>query len=145
METCATTSDLPVGSADSSPVGLPSGSPARLLVVEDHGYTAVMVCMILKMAGYEVHSAASVAEAAQFLQSEPIDLVLTDWMLPDGTGADVCLTARSVKPAMPLVIFSGLDPKQEPQMTTCQADDYLVKPLGIETLRPTVERLLARQ
>ena len=136
-----TSTSLPVGLQVNSRVG----SPAQLLVVEDHGYTAVLVCIILKMAGYEVQSVASVAEARQFLQEERIDLVLTDWMLTDGNGGDVCSAARAINPRMPIIVFSALDTKQHPQITQSQADAYLVKPVGVETLRPTVERLLARQ
>ena len=59
---------------------------SRILLVEDEYNVRVLLEHVLIDAGYEVDSAATVAEAKSLLDSVRYDLLLADGRLPDGTG-----------------------------------------------------------
>ena len=59
---------------------------SRILLVEDEYNVRVLLEHVLIDAGYEVDSAATVAEAMSLLDSVTYELLLADGRLPDGTG-----------------------------------------------------------
>ena len=58
-------------------------------------------------AGYRGFAAGSVATAAQILSSQPVDLLLTDGSLPDGSGVALARSARQVQPELRTILASG--------------------------------------
>lgn len=81
-------------------------------------------------------------EALEVLKREAIDLVITDWALPDGTAAQVCLSARAVQPAMPIIVMSGVCDMRNQAITDCKPNFYLAKPLSIPQLFSNVRSLV---
>jgi two-component system response regulator RegX3 len=88
------------------------------------------------------HTSKGFATAAGFidaLKKERFDLLLVDWMLPDGTGADILAWARqNLGWDLPVIVVTA----REDEATVCAAlnagaDDYVVKP-------PKARELLAR-
>ena len=80
----------------------------RLLVVEDRESLRRMLVRALAGEGYTVAAAADLAQArAHLAAAEPIDLVLSDLMLPDGSGLEVLTMARARTPAPPVVVLTG--------------------------------------
>ena len=62
----------------------------KILVVEDFGSIRTFVCDTLVRKGYETVGAANIKEALCTLSTNgQIDLVLTDYNMPDGTGYDL--------------------------------------------------------
>jgi len=61
-------------------------------------------------AGLDVHTAASVAEATETLESS-IDCVVTEYRLPDGTGLDLVAAVRGHVPDTPCVLFTDDSPE----------------------------------
>jgi two-component system LytT family response regulator len=84
----------------------------------------------------------SVAEAVEALRSHPVDLVLLDVELPDGTGFDVI---RRVGPQqMPNVVFVTAYDKYAIQAFEVNAVDYLLKPFDQSRLVASIERVRER-
>jgi two-component system cell cycle sensor histidine kinase/response regulator CckA len=79
----------------------------RILVVDDIAAIRTMLVSTLMDAGYRVFAAESVAAAAQILGSQPIDLLITDGSLLDGSGLVLARSARSVRPELKVVLASG--------------------------------------
>ncbi|HEY0072570.1 MAG TPA: response regulator [Abditibacteriaceae bacterium] len=117
-------------------------SPTRLLIVEDELDFAAALCIGLRLDGYSVWSADSVKEALEVLKREAIDLVITDWALPDGTAAQVCLSARAVQPAMPIIVMSGVCDMRTQVIADCKPNFYVAKPLSIPQLFSNVRALV---
>ncbi len=63
--------------------------PLKLLVVDDHRDIREMLVMAFQWRGHAVVAAESVASALEAAGREPFDVVVSDWSLPDGTGADL--------------------------------------------------------
>ncbi len=83
-----------------------------------------------------------VSEAVNAIRSNPVDLVLLDVQLPDGTGFDV---VRQVGPAgMPAVVFVTAYDKYAIQAFEVNAVDYLLKPFDEGRLRASIERARER-
>lgn len=84
----------------------------------------------------------SVAEAVHAIRSHPLDLVLLDVQMPDGTGFDVI---RDVGPQnMPAVVFVTAYDKYAIQAFEVNAVDYLLKPFDDLRLKESVERARER-
>jgi signal transduction histidine kinase/ActR/RegA family two-component response regulator len=64
--------------------------PSRILLVEDHEATRLILTRLLKRAGHEVQSAASVAAALELGSRYDFEILVSDVGLPDGTGMDLC-------------------------------------------------------
>ena len=92
-----------------------------VLVVEDNVGVQALAIMILEDAGYKTLSAGSPPEAKALLQQHHIDVVLTDIVMPGGSGTDLAELpdARGVIPA--IIYMSGYTAETV-------ADQYLVAP-----------------
>ena len=66
----------------------------RILLVEDHVGTLTAMTKLLAGLGHHVITAATVKEALASAEHEPIDLVISDLGLPDGSGHDVMRALR---------------------------------------------------
>lgn len=83
-----------------------------------------------------------VAEAVEAIRSNPVDLVLLDVQLPDGTGFDV---VRQVGPShMPAVVFVTAYDQYAIQAFEVNAVDYLLKPFDESRLVASIERVRER-
>jgi two-component system KDP operon response regulator KdpE len=116
----------------------------RVLLVEDDRGLRGMLRDALAVEGYEVVTAASLAEGLALLANlcrQPrhagdagTDLVLLDLGLPDGEGEEL-LAALRRRHALPLIVISARDSDgQKIRLLDAGADDYLVKPFGIGEL-----------
>ena len=82
----------------------------RVLLVEDHPVLAGGLRGLLTDAGFEVVGvAAGVEEAVAAARAVPVDVMLTDYQLGDGTGAEALERIRSASPATVGVFFSAFD------------------------------------
>ena len=96
------------GQADGAPSPPPSGSE-HVLVVEDEALVREMVVASLREGGYQITAAASPAEALAVTgqQDIPIDLVVTDVVMPDMNGASLAEHIRAVRPNVRILFISG--------------------------------------
>jgi two-component system phosphate regulon response regulator PhoB len=120
----------------------------RLLIVEDDEALIELLSYNFNSFGYDVRIARTGDEAMMVLDEEKLDLVLLDWMLPDGvSGIEVCRRIRA-KPeikGLPVIMLTarGEETDRVRGLTT-GADDYVVKPFSVAELGARVEALLRR-
>lgn len=79
-----------------------------ILCVDDDVAALALRCLVLSSAGYEVLTAADGAAALELFRCIRGDLVITDYWLPGLTGTQVAAEMKRLKPAIPIVLFSGL-------------------------------------
>ena len=118
---------------------------ARILHVDDHQDTRLMMAALLNDCGYGVLTAGSVAEALELAQEINFDLYLLDVRLPDGTGVELCQKLRAGAPAIPVIYYSayGGVADHEAALAMC-GDAYLRKPLAIADIEQSIAQLLAK-
>jgi CheY-like chemotaxis protein len=131
--------------SSSQPSGV-SERPLRILLVEDHVDTAVILGRLLRKMGHQVTvtgtvAAALQAEAEQFHAGKIDDLVISDVGLPDGNGLDLMrrLSAQYRVPGISLSGF-GLD-SDIAQSKAAGFYRHLIKPISMSLLSQTIAEL----
>jgi|SRR5690242_3226109 len=112
----------------------------RVLVVEDSPMATKLVERALGEAPYELRLAREGREALKAMAGETIDIVITDWELPDTTGPELCRKIRSKFGAAPYIVMltSHADDARVAEALAAGADDYLTKPFEREEFRARV-------
>ncbi len=117
----------------------------RVLVIEDQRPLLRNLERGLIEEGYEVISAASIAEASESVAKQP-DLIVLDLMLPDGSGIDLLRHFRGQGIWQPVLILTARDSVDDRvQGLDAGADDYLVKPFSFNELLARLRALLRRR
>lgn len=109
----------------------PSNRARRILVAEDSRTQAIQLKHILEKHGFRVTVAANGREACELARIEPPDLILSDVVMPEMNGFELCQTIKS-DPALkgiPVILVTTLaDPADVIRGMACQADNFVVKP-----------------
>ena len=113
----------------------------RVLVVEDDEGIAWPLRRGLTRSGYQVESVGT-GEAA--LRAAPADVVLLDLGLPDIDGLEVCRRLREQSDAAVIVVTARDGEVDRVVALDDGADDYLVKPFGLEELQARIRAVLRR-
>ena len=79
----------------------------RVLCVDDHRDTSVMLQMLLAEEDYDVHIAATMQQACSMALNTQYDLYVLDKRLPDGTGLQLCETLQKLTPSVPCIFYTG--------------------------------------
>jgi len=112
--------------------------PAQtILIVEDNPITRKMVRVALESEGYTVVEAEDGAAAVACLQSQPVDLVLQDLLLPDVDGRELVRQLRALPygETVPILAFSGFLTDLEPSSNSRMGfTDFLFKPVDLSRL-----------
>jgi two-component system, OmpR family, response regulator len=119
--------------------------PARLLVVDDEATILELLSGSLRLAGFEVMTATSGAEAVRAAASGRPDLVLLDVMMPDGDGFDALRRMRSGGAEVPVIFLTARD--EVPDRVAgfaVGADDYVTKPFSLDELLGRIRAVLKR-
>jgi sigma-B regulation protein RsbU (phosphoserine phosphatase) len=140
--------DFPDGT-DGSPEPAPAAIP--VLLAEDDPLMREFLAAVLSSLGYAVTVAANGREALDILERSPISLVLTDWMMPEVDGAELCrrVRARRSEQYTYIVLLTGRqDSAALVEGMEAGADDFLTKPPDVNELRVRLragERVLRLQ
>lgn len=79
----------------------------RILAVDDDAIILLNTVTILEDLGHQVFEASSGAQALQVLESQPVDLLLTDYAMPGMNGGELAAKARALRPEIRIIIASG--------------------------------------
>ena len=106
-----------------------------VLLVEDDPALRRYLEIVLQRAGYEVLTAGDGLEAMKFLLSDRVDVVVTDALMPNLDGYELCRFVRSSEHLahLPIILLSALDPKNSTDEAE-QVDAFLAKPVSPEDL-----------
>jgi CheY-like chemotaxis protein len=144
--------------ADAPPAAGSGGSPAgdatagarvprTILLVEHDPVVRHVIRLLLELEGDVVLEARDGDEALTLLGGHegPIDLLLTDVMMPGLSGAEVCERVRAGRPGLPTLFISGFYPEAVfPEQRLPDDSAFLAKPFMPEELVQAVDELLAR-
>lgn len=119
----------------------------RILVVEDEAPIREMVCFVLEQNGYQPIEADDYDAAIARLVEPFPDLVLLDWMIPDGSGIQVIkhMKRDSQLREIPVMMLTARG-EEEDRVKGLEtgADDYLTKPFSPKELVARVKAILRR-
>jgi CheY-like chemotaxis protein len=106
---------------------MPKSKP-RILFVDDHEDTRLMVTTWLGMLGYEVTATHSVGEGLKLAWSGGFDLYLLDSRLADGDGKDLCEKIRTFDEQTPIVFYAGDIRERVMADSDCEPQGFVMKP-----------------
>ena len=123
----------------------------KVLLVDDDPVARAVHAMLLQMQGHEVVEAADGELAWNVIQTSDISFVISDWMMPNLPGVDLCRRIRSANLAHYVYVILCTSKGVKADLIEgmdAGADDFLVKPISPEELRVKVragERILQLQ
>ena len=123
----------------------PSAREARrVLIVEDTADLRVLLGKLVERMGYEALTVESAGEARTVLERGPhVDLLLTDWAMPEMSGAEL-LAALRRDPRwrdLPTIVLTGHDTAAD-EAAAVGCDRFLVKPVLRDKLQEAIAELL---
>ncbi len=115
----------------------------RILIIEDEITLNKTLAEGLNEFNYQTDVAENLKDGEYFISIRNYDLVLIDWMLPDGTGLDIIPQVKEKSPRTAAVILSARDDKDS-EITALKAgaDDYIRKPFDFDVLVARIEARL---
>lgn len=115
----------------------------RILIIEDEVTLNKTLEEGLKEFGYQSDTAETLKDGEYFLSIRNYDLVLMDWMLPDGNSVDIIRSIKSTQPKAIVIILSAKDDNEsEIEALKSGADDYVRKPFDFNVLTARIEARL---
>ncbi len=125
----------------------PPLSQTRVLIIEDERALTNVLTYNLQREGFEVTVAHDGQEGLRKAQTQPVDLILLDLMLPTLSGLDVCreLRASDVTRDVPIIMVTAKAEETDQIVGfSLGADDYVTKPFSVKVLLERIKALRRR-
>jgi DNA-binding response OmpR family regulator len=121
-----------------SSAGAPTACPV-ILIIDDESNLLKVRQLVLASAGYRVLTAETGKAALEVFRRNPVDLVISDQLLPDKSGAQIAVEMKHMKPNIPIILLTGLSEAPEGAE---HADLFLTKGLPVPEFLANVAKLL---
>jgi PAS domain S-box-containing protein len=149
-EGCTVTIELPEASPAATDFVVDRGNVERpeqllrLLIVEDHADTALLLKRLLESSGFAVETAGTVAEALSAADNAHFDVLVSDLGLPDGTGCELMRQMRERRP-LKGIAMSGYGMEEDVRRSReAGFSEHLVKPVDISSLERAILNLVSQ-
>ena len=118
----------------------------RVLIIEDDPALNQMLALHFEDQGCEVHNAERCEAGLAVARAQAVDLILLDQQLPDGEGIDLLPKLLAARPQTAVVMMTGQhDLELAIRAIKGGAKDFVHKPLRVDTLQSTVDKVLAQR
>ncbi len=114
----------------------------KILIAEDNLVSQNLVRKVLEKSGYEIITAQNGQDAWDLLQVNDIQMVITDWMMPEMDGPTLCKKIREgdFSNYIYLILLTGKDKKEDLiQGFESGSDDFVIKPVEPNELKARVQ------
>jgi len=118
----------------------------KVLIVDDESGVRFGIRDFLEQQGYEIEEAESCEDAQHLFRTSRPDIVIADYMLPDGTALDLLPRLKEIDSDIPLLVLTAHGSIDLAVRAIKEgADQFLTKPLELATLQVILQRLLQKQ
>lgn len=119
---------------------------SRILIVDDEAEVVAMFEKYLRLKGFEVATASNALDALRVQKRDPVELVLSDYNMPQMSGIDLLKEFYVLDPTLPVILMSGAaDMRTATEALREHAFDFLTKPVDAEELVRTIHLALQRK
>ncbi|MEK4466380.1 MULTISPECIES: response regulator transcription factor [Paenibacillus] len=117
----------------------------NILVVEDDKHVRRLLEAVLKREGYDVVTAEDGVKALEVLDSQHIDLIILDIMMPNMDGYEFAKEVRDADSLVPILMATAKQlPEDKKKGFRIGTDDYMTKPIDTEEMLLRIQALLRR-
>lgn len=117
-------------------------SEFRVLLIDDEPAQLTSIKSFLKRRGLHVFAAQSGSEGIRIVKQGNLDLVLSDFRMPDKSGLEVLREVKQYNPELPVVILTAFSRIEDAVLVMKEgAFDYLTKPLDLDNLEFLIKRV----
>jgi two-component system chemotaxis response regulator CheY len=120
----------------------------RVLLVDDFATMRKIIKNVLKQINIEsVVEAENGRQALSILKAEKIDLIISDWIMPEMTGIEflkACKADETVKHIPFIMVTAEAQKDSVVEAIKCGVDNYIVKPFTPEKLKDAIEKAQAK-
>jgi DNA-binding response OmpR family regulator len=88
---------------------LVNGTPATLLVVDDNKGVLDFLVLLLSKHGYKAIGASGGHECLEIVRRQPVDLIISDVMMPAMDGLQLCEELKLIAPQTPVILLTARD------------------------------------
>lgn len=121
-----------------------SPSKTTILVVDDEQIIRELCLQVLR--NYRVIQASNCDEALMLYEKEHVDLILSDIIMPGGSGIDLLKQVKALDPNATVIIMTGFSDKEIVLNALKEgADDFINKPLNLLQLKTSIEKALVKK
>ena len=126
-------------------IARPRNAPPRILIVDDEPDACELLRQVLESEGYDAIPETSASNALERIAKQEFDLVLSDVIMAEMDGLDLCRHIVESRPEMPVILLTGRGNMHTViSALRLGARDFLTKPLDAETVATSVARILQR-
>ena len=115
---------------------------AKILIVDDEEMDRVLMAEVLQDAGHEPLFASDGNTALRIWKDSPVDLVVTDIVMPELDGLELLEAVKLDDPGVPVIAISGISAKSLNKAARIGAAAILTKPVNAAELLDEVSRAL---
>lgn len=117
----------------------------RILIVEDDQKLNKLFSTVLNRSGYQTFSAFDGVQALSLLDTEYVDLIISDIMMPGIDGYELTQSLRESNYSVPILMITAKDTFEDKEKGFLSGtDDYMVKPVNVNEMVLRVKALLRR-
>lgn len=114
----------------------------RILLVEDHSDTGMVMARLLRRSGHMVSHAENLTGAMKAWEAQPFDLLISDLGLPDGSGLDLMRRIQARHPGVPGICMSGFGMESDVDASRAAGfTEHFTKPVDMQQLYAAIQRL----
>ncbi len=114
-----------------------------ILIIDDEETQRSILKGYLEKKGYKIYSASSGTEGIDLIRRNMIDIVLSDYKMPDKTGLEVLETVKEINPEISFVILTAYGTIENAvKAMRLGAFDYISKPVDLDELDLLLERII---
>ncbi len=118
---------------------------SKILIIEDDYRLAEIIRRGLEEQGHDAQAAFDGRMGLKMALSNPFDLIISDIVLPEMNGLDLCRKIKLNKPSVPVLMLTALGATDDKlEGFDAGADDYLTKPFELRELQARVRVLMKR-
>ena len=116
---------------------------SKVLIVDDNKNMRVFLIDVVELHRHTTLEASDGEVAWDILKKNPVDLVITDIVMPHMNGLELLKKIRSSNPALPVIVVTAYgSPETEHQVMAMGASAYLKKPFMLDEMEDLLQRIL---
>jgi CheY-like chemotaxis protein len=115
-----------------------------ILLVDDNSTSRKLFAELLRLHGHEIVEAVDATEGLDILGNNHVDLIITDFVMPNTSGFQLIAQVRQKWPRMPILLVSGY---LTPEVGEIVSDgvEFIPKPVQMPALLEAIQRLVPKQ